>query len=54
MMAKRTKHKSDAASSAGWTDVTWDSRPATSPAIVVEDAEVQPQQKKSAAKCIVM
>ncbi|KAF7928444.1 uncharacterized protein EAE98_005500 [Botrytis deweyae] len=54
MMAKRTKHKSDAASSADWTDVTWDSRPATSPAIVVEDAEVQPQQKKNTAKCVVM
>ncbi|TGO83229.1 hypothetical protein BPOR_0679g00020 [Botrytis porri] len=54
MMAKRTKNKSDVASSAGWTDVTWDSRPATSPAIVVEDAEMQPQQKKNAAKCVIM
>ncbi|KAI9650486.1 hypothetical protein NHQ30_000502 [Ciborinia camelliae] len=49
VMAKRSKHKSDAASSAGWTDVTWDSRPTTSPA-----TEVQPQQKKHATKCTIM
>ncbi|ESZ90128.1 hypothetical protein SBOR_9485 [Sclerotinia borealis F-4128] len=54
MMAKKSKHKRDAASSAGWTDVTWDSRPVTSPATVAYDTEVQPQQKKHAAKCTVM
>lgn len=54
MMAKRTKSRSDAASSAGWTDVTWDSRLATSPATAAYNPEVQPQQKKHAAKCMVM
>ncbi|APA07077.1 hypothetical protein sscle_02g018470 [Sclerotinia sclerotiorum 1980 UF-70] len=54
MTTKKAKHKSDAASSAGWTDVTSDSRPATSPATVVCNTEVQLQQKKHSAKCMVM
>ncbi|RAL62383.1 hypothetical protein DID88_004949 [Monilinia fructigena] len=54
MMAKRSRHKGDVVSSEGWTDLAWDSRPATSPATAAYNVEVQPQQKKHTAKCTIM
>ncbi|KAB8302899.1 hypothetical protein EYC80_006223 [Monilinia laxa] len=54
MMTKRSRHKGDVVSSEGWTDLAWDSRPATSPATATHNAEVQPQPKKHTAKCTIM
>lgn len=54
VMAKRSKNKGDAVSSEGWTDLAWDSRPATSPATAAYNPEAQPLQKKHTVKCTIM